>query len=116
MSTAESVIAHLMRPRSVAVIGASADPGKTAGRPIHFLRKHGFTGLILPVNPRADTIAGLPCYKDIASLPVAPDVGIVLLGAANTEAAVRDLAARGEVGPGIPWRAEKFAADAVARR
>lgn len=95
MTGVVDIIARLMKPRAVAVIGASADPAKTAGRPIHFLRKHGFAGEILPVNPRADTIAGLQCYKDIASLPLTPDVGIILLGAANTEAAVRDLAARG---------------------
>ncbi len=34
-------ISRLLRPRSVAVIGASADPRKTAGRPVAYLRKHG---------------------------------------------------------------------------
>ena len=39
-------IARLVRPRSIAVIGASADPGKTSGRPVSFLQKHGFSGAI----------------------------------------------------------------------
>ena len=47
-------IARLLKPRSVAVIGASADPTKTAGRPVAYLLKHGFAGAIYPVNPRAD--------------------------------------------------------------
>ncbi|RZL86295.1 MAG: CoA-binding protein, partial [Variovorax sp.] len=88
-------IARLLKPRSVAIIGASADATKTAGRPVAYLRKHGFSGDIYPVNPRAETIGGLPCYADIASLPATPDVGIVLLGAERAHLAVRDLAARG---------------------
>lgn len=90
-----SAIAALLRPRSVAVIGASADAGKMTGRPVAYLQKHGFDGAIWPVNPRAETIAGLPCYPDVASLPGAPDAAIVLLGPERAEAAVRDLAARG---------------------
>lgn len=88
-------ISRLLKPRSVAVIGASADAGKTAGRPVSYLVKHGFAGDIYPVNPKADRIGDLPCYPDIASLPAVPDVGIVLLGAERAHLAVRDLAARG---------------------
>jgi acyl-CoA synthetase (NDP forming) len=79
----------------VAVIGASADARKTAGRPVAYLRKHGFIGDIYPVNPRVDSIDGLPCYPDIASLPAVPDVGIVLLGAERAHLAVRELAQLG---------------------
>jgi len=88
-------IAKLLSPRSVAVIGASADPRKTAGRPVAYLRKHGFAGRILPVNPKVEQIDGLPCYADIASLPEVPDVAVVLLGAERAHQAVRELAARG---------------------
>ncbi|WP_458094650.1 acetate--CoA ligase family protein [Roseomonas sp. WA12] len=88
-------IARLLRPRSVAVVGASADPTKMTGRPVAYLRKHGFNGQIYPVNPRAAEIGGMPCFPDIASLPEAPDAAIVLLGPDRAEAAVRDLAARG---------------------
>ena len=41
-------ISRLLQPRSVAIIGASADPAKTAGRPVAYLQKHGFAGRILP--------------------------------------------------------------------
>ncbi|SPA43685.1 6-Carboxyhexanoate-CoA ligase [Cupriavidus taiwanensis] len=90
-----NAIQRLVTPRSVAVIGASADPAKTAGRPVAYLRKHGFSGAIYPVNPRVQSIDGLRCYPDIASLPEVPDVGIVLLGAERAHLAVRDLATRG---------------------
>jgi acetate---CoA ligase (ADP-forming) len=88
-------ITRLLHPRSVAVIGASGDARKTAGRPVAYLRKHGFAGAIYPVNPKLDRIGELRCYPDVASLPEVPDVGIVLLGAERAHLAVRDLAARG---------------------
>jgi acyl-CoA synthetase (NDP forming) len=88
-------IARLLAPRSVAVIGASADATKTAGRPVAYLRKHAYAGRILPVNPRVQSIDGLPCYPDVAALPETPDVGIVLLGAERAHLAVRALAERG---------------------
>ena len=90
-----NAIARLLKPRSVAVIGASGDAAKTAGRPVAYLRKHGFTGDIYPVNPRAEAIGCLRCYPDIASIPGIPDVGIVLLGAERAHQAVRELAAKG---------------------
>jgi len=93
--TLASAISKLMRPGSVAVIGASADATKTAGRPIAYLQKHGYKGSIYPVNPKADEIGGLKAYPDIASLPETPDVGLVLVGVERAHLAVRDLAARG---------------------
>ena len=62
-------ISRLLRPRSVAIIGASADASKTAGRPVSYLVKHGFAGDIYPVNPKVNRIGDLSCYADIASLP-----------------------------------------------
>ncbi len=90
-----NAISRLLQPRSVVIIGASADAAKTAGRPVSYLLKHGFAGDIYPVNPKVDRIGELVCYPDIASLPAVPDVGIVLLGAERAHLAVRDLAARG---------------------
>lgn len=87
-----NIISRLMRPQRVAVIGASADITKTAGRPVAYLLKHGFAGTVYPVNPKATEICGLTCYSDIASLPVVPDVGIVLLGAERAHQAVKELA------------------------
>ena len=89
-----SALDRLFRPKSVALIGASTDPKKIGGRPLHFLKKHGFTGDIWPVNPNAEEIDGLPCFTDIASLPGTPDLAIVLLGPRHVEQALKDLALR----------------------
>lgn len=88
-------ISRLLKPRSVAIIGASADAAKTSGRPVSYLLKHGFTGEIYPVNPKVNRIGELTCYPDIKSLPAVPDVAIVLLGAERAHLAVRELAALG---------------------
>lgn len=88
-------LARLLRPASVAIVGASADPGKLTGRPVAYLQKHGFAGRIYPINPRYDTIAGIPCYPGVTSLPAPPDVGLVLLGADAAIEAVRELAGAG---------------------
>ena len=45
-------IKRSLRPRSVAIVGASADTAKLTGRPLVYLEKFGFTGTIYPVNPR----------------------------------------------------------------
>ena len=88
-------VSKLMAPNSIAVIGASTDPKKTAGRPIAYLQKHHFKGKIYPVNPRVQEIAGLVCYPDISSLPETPDVAIILFCTDKTLSAVRELSARG---------------------
>jgi acyl-CoA synthetase (NDP forming) len=88
-------IARLLKPRSVAIVGASADAAKTSGRPVSYLVKHGFSGDIFPINPKVERIGDLRSYPDVASLPAVPDVGIVLLGAERAHLAVRELAARG---------------------
>ncbi|WP_375158443.1 acetate--CoA ligase family protein [Bradyrhizobium sp. RDT46] len=90
-----NAIERLIRPRSIAVIGASADPSKTSGRPVSYLQKHGFAGEIYPVNPKVGEIGGLKCYADVASLPDVPDVGLVLVGAERAHIAVRELSERG---------------------
>src|SRR5690606_20433099 len=90
-----NAISRLIRPRSVAIIGASADSEKTAGRPLAYLRKHGFDGAIYPVNPRVTHIGDVPCYPDIDSLPAVPDVAIILLGAGRAQQAVQQLAQKG---------------------
>ncbi|ASM74147.1 MULTISPECIES: acetate--CoA ligase family protein [Roseobacteraceae] len=56
---------RLFYPRSIAVIGASSDPGKIGGRPIDFLKRSGFEGRIVPVNPKAATVQGLPAFRSI---------------------------------------------------
>jgi acetate---CoA ligase (ADP-forming) len=72
---------RLFAPRSVAVVGASADPERLNGRPVRFLMEKGFPGEIYPVNPRRDEILGLRCYPSVSALPEPPDVAYLLVPA-----------------------------------
>jgi acyl-CoA synthetase (NDP forming) len=85
----------LVRPRSVAIVGASADARKTAGKPAAYLKKHGFSGRLYLVNPRYTAIDGIACLPSVAELPEPPDVALVLLGTEAAAAIVQQLATRG---------------------
>lgn len=86
---------RLLAPRSVAVIGASDDPARIGGRPIASMRKLGYAGRILPVNPNRATVQGLPAYASVDALPEVPDVAIVAVPAPQVLATVTALARRG---------------------
>ena len=58
-----------LNPKSVAIIGASADPKKTGSRVQRFLVSHGYKGNIYPVNPNREEIFGLRCYPNLTSIP-----------------------------------------------
>ncbi|MGE0557809.1 MAG: acetate--CoA ligase family protein [Burkholderiales bacterium] len=85
----------LLRPASIAILGASADFSRINGRPLHFLQQKGYPGKIYPVNPKYPSIAGFKCYPDVAALPETPDLAVIALPAARVLAAVRELAVRG---------------------
>jgi acyl-CoA synthetase (NDP forming) len=74
-----TVPASLFRPRSIAVIGASADAAKLSSIPLRNLIQMGYTGRIYPVNPREKEIAGLACYPDVDALPEAPDLAFLVV-------------------------------------
>jgi len=85
----------LFEARSVAVLGASSDPLKIGGRPIKFLKVHGFAGAIHPVNPKAPEIQGLPAFPDLAAVPGPVDHAVIALPSAAVLPAVEACAARG---------------------
>ena len=68
---------HLLKPKSVALIGASKTPGSVGAVLARNLFKSGFDGPVMPVNPRHQAIEGVLTYPDIESLPVAPDLVVV---------------------------------------
>ena len=82
-------------PKSVAIIGASENPNKVGGRPVHYLDKFGFTGKIFPINPSRTEIQGHRCYKGLGDLPEAPEMVIVAVAGDNAIGAVEDCAKAG---------------------
>lgn len=69
----------LFRPTSVAILGASSDPGKIGGRPVASMLKYGYSGRIIPVNPNAEEIQGLPAFASILDVDGPVDMAICAL-------------------------------------
>jgi acetate---CoA ligase (ADP-forming) len=93
--------AALLNPRRIALIGASSDPSRLTARAQIYLRKHGFTGELFPVNPRAETVLNERAYKSLRDLPGEIDFAYVLVGTQHVEAAIHDCAVRGVTVAGV---------------
>lgn len=74
---------RFFRPKSIAVIGASANPVAIGGQPIRQMQLHGFEGEIYPVNPKRDRVQELLCYPSVADLPSGVDVALIAVPATN---------------------------------
>lgn len=85
----------MLHPRNIVLVGATDKPGNYAERIWNNLIKHGFEGSLYPLNSRRETIWGVPCYKDFASLPDRPDHVLVLVPARFAVQVIRDAAAAG---------------------
>lgn len=82
-------------PKSVAIIGASENPNKVGGRPVHYLDKFGFKGKIYPINPSRSEIQGHKSYPSLNDLPEAPEMVIVAVAGDNAIGEVENCAAKG---------------------
>jgi acyl-CoA synthetase (NDP forming) len=85
----------LFEPRSVALIGASADPRSISARPLRLLQQHGYAGGLYPVNPKYDELLGLRVYPTIASVPTAVDLALVVVPAPVVGRVLEECAAAG---------------------
>ena len=80
-SAAQAALDAFLRPHSIAVVGASADPNTIAGLLFGNLVDSHFGGVVLPVNKKHPTVQGIAAYPDLASCPVVPDLVIVCVPA-----------------------------------
>jgi acetate---CoA ligase (ADP-forming) len=85
----------LLDPRSIAIVGASADFGRINGRPLKFMLQYGYGGTLFPVNPRYTEIAGVPCFPSVAELPETPELALIGLSAQAAARALEECGRRG---------------------
>jgi acyl-CoA synthetase (NDP forming) len=85
----------LLAPRSLAIVGQSNDAGKTAGRPLKYLRQAGYAGRLYPINPARDSVLGERAWPSLAALPEVPEHVYVV---APTDASVEAVAEAGRLG------------------
>lgn len=76
--SASALAKALLDPDSVALVGASDDRNKTAGRPLNYLRQAGFAGRVYPVNPSRAKVQGERAWASLADLPEVPEHVFVL--------------------------------------
>lgn len=69
----------LLSPRAIALVGASGDVRKNTARPLRFMRKHGYTGTVYPINPARPDILGERAYPSLAGLPGPVDHVFVMI-------------------------------------
>ena len=89
-----SELQALLSPRRVALIGASDTPTRLTARPQRFLQAQGFAGEIVPVNPRRDSVLGLPAVPSVTEAGEI-DHAYILLDAGPAIAALEDCARAG---------------------
>ena len=85
----------LFAPRSVAVLGASDQPGSVGAAVFSNLRAGGYKGALWPVNPAHDRVAGEPCFANAAALPGVADLIIICTPARVVPQVIREFAAAG---------------------
>jgi acetyltransferase len=82
---------RLFNPASIAVVGASTDPGKAGYQAVNSLR--GFPGTLYPINPKSAEVLGFKAYPTLAAIGSPVDLVILAIPAAACVAAAREAAA-----------------------
>jgi acetyl-CoA synthetase (ADP-forming) len=90
MPTTPHPLTPILNPQTVAVLGASENTGKFGGRVMNFLKRYGFAGRIVPVNPGQTSILGIPAFPNVAACPDRIDVALVALPAATLPGVIEE--------------------------
>lgn len=85
----------LFSPKSIAVIGASTRIGSVGYTLTENLLKNGYSGTLYPINPKTDTLFGLPCYAKISLIPHDIDLAIIIVPAETVPLVLCEVGAKG---------------------
>ena len=88
----------LMRPKSIAIVGASATPGKIGYTVVKNLQDSKFAGAIYPINLRDPEILGLQCYKSVLDVPGSIDAAVIAVPAKFVPAVAEECGKKGVKG------------------
>ena len=82
-------------PQSVALVGASATPGKIGNSVLDSLAKHDYKGKVFPINPKQEEILGIKCYPSISAIPEKVDLVVVCVDLSVTPPILEECAKKG---------------------
>jgi acetyltransferase len=88
----------ILKPKSVAVIGASTSPDKMGHEILKNIIDSGFEGAVHPINPKADVILDLPCHQSVKDITEAPDLAVIIIPARFVPQAVQECGEAGVKG------------------
>jgi acetate---CoA ligase (ADP-forming) len=89
------MLESFFQPRSVAIIGASANPDKLGYAVLKNALDSHFTGTLYPINPKAGSILGLTAYPSVVACPETPDLAVVVIPYPQVPAAIEDCGKKG---------------------
>ncbi len=84
-----------LKPKSLAVIGASTSPDKLGYEILKNILDSGFKGPVYPINPKADVILDLSCHKSVMDIVEAPELAVIIIPARFVPQAVRECGTAG---------------------
>ena len=93
---AASSLAEIFDARSVAVVGASADPGKAGYQVLKTLLTMGYQGQVFAVNPKEREILGVACHASILDIKSPLDLLVISLPAPHVLGAMKQAVQRGD--------------------
>lgn len=88
----------ILRPRSIAVIGASRESGTIGHQIVSNLLQDGFTGPVYPVNPRAVSVRSIKAYPSVAAIPDPVDLAVIAVPKQLVVQAAEDCGRKGIAG------------------
>ena len=88
----------ILRPKSVAVIGASTSPDKMGHEILKNIIDSGFKGAVYPINPKADVILDLPCHRNVKEIEEDVDLAVIIIPARFVPQAVQECGEKGVQG------------------
>jgi acetyl-CoA synthetase (ADP-forming) len=95
MSKKELNLHALLHPRSVAVVGASANPGKLGYHVMKSLTQGGFQGSIFPINPKESELFGIQAHPSLLDVSQDIDLAVVVLPAQAVPSIIQQCADKG---------------------
>lgn len=88
-------VARLLRPASVAIVGASEDQSKFGGRLLRMILRHRYAGTVYPVNAKRERLFGIPAWPDLDALPAVPDMIVLAVPQPAVRPAIEAAAKKG---------------------
>lgn len=88
----------VFRPRRVAVVGASDQPGKVGYILLHNLIGHGYDGVVYPINSKREAVQGIAAYPTLSALPHVPDLAVICTPAATVPGLIDECGRLGIMG------------------